>query len=122
RFTPGEMTVIEPREQHPYIPLTHEAASGARAPEALLFDTPAFCRAIGAAWVNGALSELDATRRLVRLADGREVPYERLVLAVGSVPDLPEPLEQIPAVVPAKFLADALALRRRLRSLRISGT
>ncbi len=122
RFAPGEMTVIDPRERHPYIPLTHEAVSGVRAPEALLFDTPAFCRAIGAEWVTGAVSGLDPARRLVRLADGREIPYGRLVLAIGSVPDVPGLLEQVPVVVPAKFLTDALALRRYLQRLRAAGT
>lgn len=121
RFAPGEMTVVEPRDLHPYIPLTHEAALGARPPAALEFDTPAFCRALGAEWMAGSAAALDEARRVVILADGREVPYERLIVAVGSVPDVPEPFARSPAVIAVKFLDAAIALHRRLHVLRVSG-
>lgn len=121
RFAPGEMTVVDPLDGHPYIPLAHEAAGGALVPEQLLFDTPAFCRRIGAAWVTGAAASLDADARTVTLADGRVLPYDRLVIAVGSVIDVPGSLADTSAVIPAKFLSDAMLLRRRLHVLRAGG-
>jgi NADH dehydrogenase len=122
RFAPHEMFVIEPREHHPYIPLVHEAASGVRAPEALLFDTPAFASALGAVWLGGAAVGLDLERRLVVLADGRDVAYDRLVLAIGSVPDIPGGYDSTPGIIPAKFVDDAIALRKRLHALRVAGS
>lgn len=121
RFAPGEMTVVEPLEQHEYIPLVHEVAGGARAPADVRFDTPAFCRAVGAEWIANAAASLDQERRMVVLADGREVAYDRLIIAVGSVADVPERLAPLSAVIPAKFLGSAIALRRRLHVLRVSG-
>lgn len=119
-FAPDEMTVVDSSEQHPYIPLVHEAASGSRAPQELLFDRKAFCERIGARWVSGRASAVDPGARAVTLEDGRTVPYERLVVAVGSVVDVPEDARGAP-VVPAKFLADAMLLRRRLHVLRAGG-
>src|SRR5215216_2507636 len=51
RLAPGELTVIEPRSQHPYVPLAHEAASGASAPESLRFDIETLCASVGAGFV-----------------------------------------------------------------------
>lgn len=121
RFAPGTMTVVSPQEMHEFIPLNHEVASGARPPEALRFDAGAFVRAIGGEWITGELASLDTARRAIVLRGGREVPYDRLVLAVGGVTDLPEKLADHPAVNPARLTSDALALRRRLHVLRVGG-
>ncbi|HKV50848.1 MAG TPA: FAD-dependent oxidoreductase [Gemmatimonadaceae bacterium] len=121
RFPRGAMTVIDPRPIHSYIPLAHEVTGGAREADDLRFDAAAFCRAIGAEWIQGAIATLDRERRVIGLADGTSVPYDRLVIAIGSVPNLPEAFARSPAVIPAKFVDDAAALRRRLHVLRVSG-
>lgn len=121
RFAPGAMTVIDSRPVHSYIPLAHEVTSGARDADALRFDSPGFCRAIGAEWITGTVTTLDRTRHVLGLKDGKEVPFDHLILALGSVPDLPEPFAKSPAVIPVKFVDEAAALRRRLHVLRVSG-
>ena len=121
RFAPGAMTVVDPRPVHSYIPLAHEVTGGVRDAEALRFDAAGFCRAIGADFVQGAVATLDRTTRSIGLADGHSVPYDRLVIAIGSVPNLPDAFKRSPAVIPAKFVDDAAALRRRLHVLRVSG-
>jgi NADH dehydrogenase len=121
RFAPHEMFIVEQRESHPYIPLVHEAASGVRSPEDLLFDSPSFARALGAVWITGTASGLDLGRRLLLLADGRDVAFERLVLAVGSVPDIPGDYDGSAGIFTAKFVDDAIALRKRLHALRVAG-
>lgn len=121
RYAPGAMTVIDPRPIHSYVPLAHEVTGGVRDAEELRFDAAGFCKAIGAEWMQGAVSTLDREKQVVGLADGRSVPYDRLVIAIGSVPNLPEPFARSPAVIPAKFVDDAAALRRRLHVLRVSG-
>lgn len=121
RLVAGEVVVVEPRERHPYIPLAHEAVIGRRTPRSLMFDTPAFCEAIGAVWVRDSLASLDAAARTATLAGGRVLSYDRLVVAVGSVPDLPAPFATSPSVVAAKFLDDPEAVHRRLHVLRVQG-
>ena len=121
RFAAGEMTVVEPLAHHEYIPLVHEVAGGVRPASEMRFDTPGFCRRIGAEFVAGAALRLDEERRKVMLADGRELAYDRVVIAVGSVPDMPESLAGASNVIAAKFLGSAEALRRRLHVLRVGG-
>jgi NADH dehydrogenase len=115
------MAVVDSRPMHSYVPLAHEVTSGARSADALRFDTPAFCRAIGAEWITGALISLDRSTGVVGLKGGREIPFDRVIFAVGSVPDLPEQFAKSPAVIPVKFVDEAAALRRRLHVLRVSG-
>ncbi len=123
RFRGGEVTVVEPRTVHAYIPLTHEAVSGAQPPERLQFDTARFCRTIGATLVHQCATGLDAARHIVHLGDGTTLEYDRLLITVGSVPDLPPPptLGASDAVYPVKFLDDAVRLRARILALRAAG-
>jgi NADH:ubiquinone reductase (H+-translocating) len=121
RLRAGELTVVDRRASHPYIPLAHEALSGATSPDALRFDTRAFCHAIGAAFVEAEAIALAAERSAVVLAGGAELPYDRVILAVGSVPAVPAGFASDERVVPAKFVADALRLRDCLRVLHESG-
>lgn len=121
RFAPGEMTVVDPLDAHQYIPLVHEVAGGESQPSEMRFDSAAFCEVIGAKVVRGAVARLDEGRRAVVLDDAREIEYERLVLAVGSVPDVPDTLARATNIIPAKFLESAEAIRRRLHVLRVGG-
>jgi NADH dehydrogenase len=121
KFAPGEMTVVDPLDAQQYIPLVHEVAGGESQPAEVLFDTPAFCEAIGAELVSGTVTRLDEERHVAILADGRELGYERLVVAVGSVPDVPDTLAKATNVIPAKFIESAEAIRRRLHVLRVGG-
>jgi NADH dehydrogenase len=115
------MTVIDPLDAHQYIPLVHEVAGGESQASDMSFDTAAFCESIGAGLVKGAMARLDEARRVVVLNDGREVEYDRVVIAVGSVPDVPDKLAKATNVIPVKFLESAQAIRRRLHVLRVGG-
>jgi NADH dehydrogenase FAD-containing subunit len=121
RFEPGEMTVIDPLEEHQYIPLVHQVAGGESQASEMSFDSAAFCEALGAKLVHGTLTRLDEARRVVIVDGEREIEYERLVIAVGSVADVPDTLARATNVIPVKFLASAEAIRRRLHVLRVGG-
>jgi NADH dehydrogenase len=113
RLAPGELTVVEPRSQHPYVPLAHEAASGASAPESLRFDVEALCVSVGAGVVRGRATAIDPRARIVSVDGSAPLPYDRLVVAVGSEPAIPAAFAAR-GVVPAKWLSDALELRDRI--------
>jgi NADH dehydrogenase len=115
------MTVIDPLDAHEYIPLVHQVAGGVSQASEMRFDRAAFCEAIGAELVRGTVTRLDEERRVVILDDAREIGYERLVIAVGSVPDVPDTLARATNVIPVKFLQSAEAIRRRLHVLRVGG-
>jgi NADH dehydrogenase len=121
RFAPGEMVVIDPLDAQQYIPLVHEVAGGESDASEMRFDTGAFCAAIGAELVRGALTRLDRMRRVAIVDGEREIRYDRLVIAVGSVPDVPDTLAKATNVIPVKFLESAQAIRRRLHVLRVGG-
>ena len=62
---------------------------------------------------------IERARRVLRLHSGRELPYERLVLATGArarrLPQLPEALDNVVAL---RSSADAARLRQRLAAAR----
>ena len=120
-FAPGEVTVVDPRAKHSYIPLAHETASGVRPPEHLLFDSAAWVASLHAEWITSGAKSLDPAARTVTLENGRTLAYDRCVIAVGSVPDVPAELDGAAGVIAAKWVPDALALHQRLRVLRATG-
>ncbi|TDD59352.1 NAD(P)/FAD-dependent oxidoreductase [Actinomadura darangshiensis] len=67
---------------------------------------------------HGRVAEVDAARRVVRLeAGGEAVPYDHLVLAVGSVPRFPDLPGVAANACTLKSLADAARLRERVLTL-----
>jgi NADH dehydrogenase len=120
-FAPGEVTVVDPRPKHSYIPLAHEVASGAREPDDLVFDAPAFVAELGAEWVTSGAKSLDGSKKTVLLENGHTLSYDRCVIAVGSVPNVPPELDSSPGVLAAKWVHDAHAMNQRLHVLRATG-
>ncbi|MEH3148073.1 MAG: FAD-dependent oxidoreductase [Methylobacterium frigidaeris] len=68
----------------------------------------------GITLVTGApATAIDTTERVVRVGEGLVLPYDKLVLAVGSVPiRLPKPGMDLPGVITFRDLADVAAIRR----------
>jgi NADH dehydrogenase len=120
-FTSGEVTVVDPRARHSYMPLAHEVASGAREADELTFETPAFVTALGAEWVTSGAKSVDPSEKRVTLENGRILGYDRCIVAVGSVPAVPPDLEGKAGVIAAKWVPDAVTLNQRLHVLRATG-
>ncbi len=68
----------------------------------------------GITLVTGApATAIDTAERIVRVGEGLVLPYDKLVLAVGSVPiRLPKPGMDLPGVITFRDLADVAAIRR----------
>src|SRR4051794_32960280 len=109
----AEIVVVGSEPHLPYTrpPLSKELLAGAQEPSACAFD----CESVEVSWRLGtAATGLDLERRRVRLQDGEEIPYARVLLATGARPR-PWPDEReaaLEGVFKLRDLDDALALRR----------
>lgn len=107
----GEIVMVGAEPHLPYTrpPLSKELLAGEHTVDKAHFP----CDELGAEFRLGiAATGLDRQRRRVRLADGDEVPYDRLILATGSRPrPFPGPGAELANVVMLRTLDDALALR-----------
>ena len=109
----GEVVVIGAERHPPYTrpPLSKQLLAGEQAADACAFKLD---RADVTWRLGTAASGLDPQRRRVRLADGEEVAYSRLLIATGSRAR-PWPDERAAAmsgVFTLRHLDDAVALRR----------
>ncbi|MET9730893.1 FAD-dependent oxidoreductase [Streptomyces sp. NPDC006458] len=112
----GSLTMIgdEPYEPYDRPPLSKQVLLGSANAERTALPR---LRSVDATWRLGvAASGLDMTARRVRLADGDEVPYDRLLIATG-VRARPWPQEaeaELDGVFVLRTRDDAAALARRL--------
>lgn len=81
-----DIAIIEPAETHSYQPGWTLVGGGVFAPE-VTRRPMAEVMPPGVTWHRARAAGVDASRRLVRLEDGRELGYERLVVAPGLVLD-----------------------------------
>ena len=105
----GELVVIGDEPHLPYTrpPLSKELLAGVQTPDDCAF--PA--RAIDAQWRLGTTATgLDREAKLVHLADGDAVPYDRLIVATGCRART-WPGEALPGMHTLRSVDDALALR-----------
>lgn len=112
---PVQVTLIDRRNHHLFQPLLYQVASAALAPS----DIAEPLRAIFAGQANvevvlGEVVDVDLAVRAVVLADGRRVPYDRLILAPGARSWWFGKNEWTEAAPGLKTLADALDIRRRV--------
>ncbi len=119
-----EITVIDKHTHHLYRPWLYEVATG-DAPESQLEsgvatpyeDLRAHLASAGVRVEYQEVLGVDEEAKTVKLADGRALPFDQLVIAVGTEPDFYgiEGLEQ--HGVPMYSLQDALHVHRKLRAL-----
>ena len=109
----GDLVVVGEEPHAPYTrpPLSKELLAGAQEAEAVLLPS-----AFDAQWRLGVpATRLDRARRRVVLADGDELPYDRLILATGSrARRWPGPGGELDGVHVLRSLDDAMALRAAL--------
>ena len=112
-----EIVLVDQGDRFIFLPLLYELLTGEMqtweiAPpfEELLQDT-------GVRFYQGVVSGIDTEQKRVQLQDGSEIPYDRLVLALGGE----TPLDMVPGATsyayPFRNLTDAYRLEERLRVL-----
>src|SRR6185312_8809746 len=82
---PARVTIVDRRNYHLFVPLLYQVATAALSPA----DIARPIRRILGRYSNievvlGEVTGLDRAARIVRLQDGAEIAYDRLVIATGS--------------------------------------
>ena len=110
----GDLVVVGEEAHRPYTrpPLSKELLAGEHEAERVVLPSDTF----DAQWRLGVpATRLDRARRRVVLADGDELPYDRLILATGSrARRWPGPGGELEGVHVLRSLDDAIALRAAL--------
>jgi NADH dehydrogenase len=123
----ADIVLVDRYPTHFWKPLLHEAASGHRDPASHTIEYAAQARQYGFRFVQGALQRVDRARRVVTLGavldgDGapvlpeRELPYDDLVLAVGSVTNFFNVPGAAEHALPLENLGQAEDFRRKFLS------
>ncbi|MFY0665657.1 MAG: NAD(P)/FAD-dependent oxidoreductase [Natronospirillum sp.] len=85
------ITVISGESQGGYNRIgLSDVLAGKRTVEALLNKPHTWYAQQGMAWVEGWVEQINRTAQTVHLSDGREIAYDRLILATGSSASLPD--------------------------------
>jgi len=84
---PGaQVKLVSPAPVHTYSGMVPGVIAGHYAPEEAQIDLARLCGRAGAELIVGSVAAIDAAARRVRLADGRELPYDFASLNLGSLP------------------------------------
>lgn len=117
-----EVTLVERQPQFISCPLSNLVVAGFR-PLADITRGYEGLQALGVKVLQGEVQDIDAAARRLRLADGRALAYDRLILAPGidfmleSIGGLATALARGDAVHAWKAGAQTLALRRQLEAM-----
>lgn len=84
---PAQVTVVDRRNHHLFVPLLYQVATGALSPAEIAEPIRHLLRRHrNVSVVMDEVVGVDPAARRVRLAGGGELPYDRLILASGSAP------------------------------------
>lgn len=114
----GEIDLVSAEDLLPYDrpPLSKDALREGHAHEALVIKDVEWYADNGVDVTLGtAAVGLDAHHKTVALANGREVPYDGLIVATGCSPRRLPAFEGVPGVFEIRTLADSRALHDQLR-------
>ncbi len=115
RDAPVDITLIDRRNFHLFQPLLYQVATGSLSPSEISSPLRSVFRyQENARVLLGEASHIDAAERVVTLRDGNEIPYDTLILAVGSVPSYFGNDEWKRAAPCLKSIEDATEIRRRI--------
>jgi NADH dehydrogenase len=111
-----DVTLVSDSNHLLFTPMLAEVASGGL--EERHISSPVRAAVAHTRFRHGRVAGVDVARRVVRLeAGGEALPYDHLVLAVGSVPHVPDLPGVAENACTLKSLADAVRLRDRVLTL-----
>jgi NADH dehydrogenase len=115
RLRPGEVsvTLVDRQNYHLFTPLLYQVCTGELPPHAVAYPLRDATAPAGYHFVQSEVTAIDLEHRRVGTAEG-ELPYDHLVIALGSVTNdygIPGVSEN---ALPVKWLSDAEALKRHV--------
>lgn len=117
RRAPVDVTLIDRSNHFVFQPLLYQVATGALAPSDIAVPIRWVLRSVRNTTVLAAnVSSIDKERRSVQLSNGRELPYDYLILAAGSRHAYFGHDEWEPCAPGLKTIEDALEVRNRFLS------
>jgi NADH:ubiquinone reductase (H+-translocating) len=112
-----DVLLIDTNNYHLFTPLLYQVATALLNPSDIAYPLRrVFRRSPNVRFRQGAVSTIDADRRIVRMHDGDEIPYDACVVATGSVNDYFGHAEIARATIGLKHLEEALRLRNHVLS------
>ena len=117
------VVLVDREEYHTFLPLLYEVAT---TPEAqggvsklhtlVRFPFPELLTRTRVSFIRATVQEIDHERRIVRHSTG-ELPFDRLVIALGSDPDFYNIPGLAASALTLKSFADAIAIREAVTSI-----
>ena len=107
------LTLVDRQNYHLFTPLLYQVSTGELPPHAVAYPLRDATAPAGFRFLQSEVTAVDLEARRVGTADG-ELPYDHLVIALGSVTNdygIPGVLEN---ALPVKWLSDAEALKRHV--------
>lgn len=118
--TKPEIVLIDRSDRFVFSPLLYELMTGELQSWEVAPAYPELLAATNVRFQQGTVASIDMQAKHVQLHDGSELPYDKLVLALGGE----TPLDKVPGALehalPFRTIADAYRLEERLRSLETS--
>jgi NADH dehydrogenase/putative oxidoreductase len=114
RRAPASVTLIDRANHHLFQPLLYQVATAALSPGDIAAPVrPLFRDAENTRVLLGTVSGVDTVRQMVQV-DGREIPYDYLVLATGAAHSYFGKEQWAPFAPGLKRIEDATEIRRRI--------
>jgi demethylphylloquinone reductase len=117
-----EITLIDRQPNFVFTPLLYELITGEMQSWEVAPPFADLLKGTDIKFIQGSVDYIDKTQQSITLEDGRELEYDRLVLALGCE----TPSESVPGVtehaIPFRSLQDAYRLDEKLRVLEASAT
>ena len=118
-----DVTIVEPNAEFISCPLSNLVLGGSRTLADLTVSYDNLARRHGVKFVRDTATAVDADKRVVKLARGGDVPYDRLILSPGvdfmwdKIPSLDNAAAQDAILHAWKAGPQTLALRRQLEAM-----
>ncbi|MBK7472981.1 MAG: FAD-dependent oxidoreductase [Betaproteobacteria bacterium] len=122
-----QVTLVEPNASFISCPISNLVLGGSKTMADITTPYDNLARRHGVKLVRDTVVAIDADKRLVRLAGGGELPYDRLILSPGvdfmweTLPGMARPGAQDKVLHSWKAGAQTVALRRQLEAMRDGG-
>jgi demethylphylloquinone reductase len=112
-----EIVLVDQGDRFIFLPLLYELLTGEMQTWEIAPPFEELLQGTGVRFYQGVVSGIDTEQKRVQLQDGPEIPYDRLVLALGGE----TPLDMVPGATsyayPFRNITDAYRLEERLRVL-----